>query len=132
MATTYAAYYNLATSANSSRKPSTASTGSNGSSKAQKVMNFLAPRIPMHEPLTPTHPTNTRTAAGREREETEYAPARIYDSVLRRPLFQKARKGNEVSRVTESRRGSSMTSSRKPSDNLHLPGAEYFGINEKK
>jgi len=143
MATTYAAYYQLATSNNSSRKPSAASTSSHTStnSKTQKVMNFLAPRMPLHEPLTPTSATATTTTPRLEREETTYQPARIYDSVLRRPLFQKAKKGNETS-VMQKRLSSSSSSasSRKSSAsasvdnvyNVHLPGAEYFGIAEKK
>ena len=143
MATTYAAYRHIYGSQNSSRQPSAVSTNSNKSatSKTQKVMNFLAPRIPLHEPLTPTCVANQEQQQRQklEREETEYQPARIYDSVLRRPLFQKAKKGNEVT-ITEKRMSSSASSSGRPSINssidrvyeTHLPGSEYFGIGEKK
>jgi hypothetical protein len=134
MSTTYAAYYNIATSKNSSRKPSpTSSTGS-------KIMNFLTPRIPVHEPLTPTAEAKKQQqererelVGGGEREETAYAPARIYDSVLRRPLFQKAKKGNEVT-ITERRMSSKQSASSSVDRvyNLHLPGTEYFGMDEKK
>ena len=60
MATTYAAYRNIYASQSSSRNASTVSTNSNksASSKTQKVMNFLAPRMPLHEPLTPTSVAN--------------------------------------------------------------------------
>jgi hypothetical protein len=141
MATTYAAYRNMYASQSSSRNTSTVSTNSNksASSKTQKVMNFLAPRMPLHEPLTPTSVANKEQQRPRlEREETEYQPARIYDSVLRRPLFQKAKKGNEVT-ITEKRSSSaslhgmpSMTSSIDRVYETYLPGSEYFGIGEKK
>lgn len=142
MATTYAAYRNLYASQSSSRNASTVSTNSNksASSKTQKVMNFLAPRMPLHEPLTPTSAANQEQQRQKlEREETEYQPARIYDSVLRRPLFQKAKKGNEVS-ITEKRMLSNASSHGKPSMSssidrvydVHLPGSEYFKIEEKK
>jgi hypothetical protein len=63
---------------------------------------------------------------------------RIYDSVLRRPLFQKAKQGNEAT-ITE-KRMSGASSNGKPSMsesvdrayNVHLSGAEYFGMDEKK
>lgn len=142
MATTYAAYHNIFASQNSSRKASAVSTDSNksASSKTQKVMNFLAPRMPLHEPLTPTSVANQEQQRRKlEREETEYQPARIYDSVLRRPLFRKAKKGNEVS-MTEKRMLSGASSRGKPSMSssvdrvyeVHLPGSEYFGMEEKK
>jgi hypothetical protein len=142
MATTYAAYHNIFASQNSSRKASAVSTDSNksASSKTQKVMNFLAPRMPLHEPLTPTSVANQEQQRQRlEREETEYQPARIYDSVLRRPLFRKAKKGNEVS-LTQKRLLSgasshgrpSMTSSMDRIYEVELPGSEYFGLDEKK
>jgi hypothetical protein len=137
MATTYAAYYNIATSNNSSRKPSSTSTSSNKST-GSKIMNFLAPRIPVHEPLTPTAVAKQQQQQQREhveREETEYAPARIYDSVLRRPLFQKAKKGNEVT-LAEKRMSmsakSSMEAGADRAYDVHLSGAEYFGMDEKK
>ena len=140
MATTYAAYHNIFASQNSSRKASAVSTDSNKSaSKTQKVMNFLAPRMPLHEPLTPTSVVNQEQQRQKlEREETEYQPARIYDSVLRRPLFRKAKKGNEVS-MTEKRLLSGASSHGRPSMSssvdriyeVHLPGSEYFGIEEK-
>jgi hypothetical protein len=141
MATTYAAYRNIYASQNSSRQPSTVSANSNksASSKTQKVMNFLAPRMPLHEPLTPTAVANQEQRRQKlEREETDYQPARIYDSVLRRPLFQKAKKGNEVS-ITEKRMSSVASSRGKPSMSssidrvyeTHLPGSEYFGMGEK-
>jgi hypothetical protein len=142
MATTYAAYHNIFASQDSSRKASAVSKDSNKStsSKTQKVMNFLAPRMPLHEPLTPTSVANQEQQRQRlEREETEYQPARIYDSVLRRPLFQKAKKGNEVS-ITQKRVLSGASSRARPSMSssvdrmyeVHLPGSEYFGIEEKK
>jgi len=142
MATTYAAYHNIFASQNSSRKASAVSTDSNksASSKTQKVMNFLAPRMPLHEPLTPTSVANQEQQRQRlEREETEYQPARIYDSVLRRPLFRKAKKGNEAS-LTQKRLLSgasshgrpSMTSSLDEIYEVELPGSEYFGLDEKK
>jgi hypothetical protein len=98
--------------------------------------------MPLHEPLTPTSVANQEEQQRRrklEREETEYQPARIYDSVLRRPLFQKAKKGNEVS-ITERRMLSGASSHGKPSMSsgvdrvyeAHLPGSEYFGMGEKK
>jgi hypothetical protein len=141
MATTYAAYRNIYASQSSSRNASTVSTNSNksASSKTQKVMNFLAPRMPLHEPLTSTSVANQEQQRQRlEREETEYQPARIYDSVLRRPLFRKAKKGNEVT-ITE-KRLSSASSHGRPMMNssidrvyeTYLPGSEYFGIEEKK
>jgi hypothetical protein len=98
-------------------------------------MNFLAPRVPIHEPLTPTALAKRQQRereGGGEREETEYAPARIYDSVLRRPLFQKAKKGNEVT-ITE-RRISSKLSVSSSVDKVYdepLPGSEYFGMEKK-
>src|SRR4051794_19400366 len=142
MATTYAAYRNVYASQNSSRQASTVSTNSNKStsSKTQKLMNFLAPRMPLHEPLTPTSVVNQEQRQQKvEREETEYQPARIYDSVLRRPLFQKAKKGNEVS-ITEKRILSGASPRGKPSMSssvdrvyeVHLPGSEYFAMEEKK
>ena len=142
MYTSYAAYRNIFASQNSSRKASAVSTDSNksASSKTQKVMNFLAPRMPLHEPLTPTSVTNQEQQRQKlEREETEYQPARIYDSVLRRPLFRKAKKGNEAS-MTEKRLLSGASSHGRPSMSssidsiyeVHLPGSEYFGIEEKK
>jgi hypothetical protein len=143
MSTTYAAYYNIATSNNSSRKPSSAPSASSTKSTGSKIMHFLAPRIPVHEPLTPTavakqqqqqQQQQRERQAGGEREETEYAPARIYDSVLRRPLFQKAKKGNEVT-ITERRLSSSKPSVSSSVDNVynvHLPGSEYFGMEEKR
>jgi hypothetical protein len=138
MPTTYAAYYNIATSNNSSRKPSSTSTSSHKST-GSKIMDFLAPRIPVHEPLTPTSAAKKQQQQqqqqhGVEREETEYQPARIYDSVLRRPLFQKAKKGNEAT-ITEKRLSSSKPSVSSSVDrvyDVHLPGTEYFGIDEKK
>jgi hypothetical protein len=141
MATTYAAYRNIYASQSSSRNASTVSTNSNksASSKTQKVMNFLAPRMPLHEPLTSTSVANQEQQRQRlEREETEYQPARIYDSVLRRPLFRKAKKGNEVT-ITEKRLSSAssharpmMSSSIDRVYETYLPGSEYFGIEEKK
>ena len=141
MATTYAAYRNIFASQDSSRKASAVSTDSNksASSKTEKIMNFLAPRMPLHEPLTPTSVTNQEQQQQKlEREETEYQPARIYDSVLRRPLFRKAKKGNEAS-MTEKRLLSGASSHGRPSMSssidriyeVHLPGSEYFGIEEK-
>jgi hypothetical protein len=136
MSTTYAAYYNIATSNNSSRKPSSTPSTSSAKSTGSKVMNFLTPRIPMHEPLTPTAVAKKQQRereGGGEREETVYAPARIYDSVLRRPLFQKAKKGNEVT-ITERRISSSKPSVSSSVDkvyNVHLPGSEYFGMEKK-
>jgi hypothetical protein len=133
MSTTYAAYYNIATSNNSSRKPSSTSTSSHKSA-GSKIMNFLAPRIPVHEPLTPTSAAKKQQQHGVEREETEYQPARIYHSVLRRPLFQKAKKGNEAT-ITEKRILSSKPSVSSSVDrvyDVHLPGTEYFGMEEKK
>jgi hypothetical protein len=140
MSTTYAASYNIAISNNSSRKPSSTPSASSTKSTGSKIMHFLAPRIPVHEPLTPTAVAKQQQQqqrdrqAGGEREETEYAPARIYDSVLRRPLFQKAKKGNEVT-ITERRLSSSKPSISSSVDKMysvHLPGAEYFGIEEKR
>ena len=141
MATTYAAYRNMYASQSSSRNASAVSTNSNksASSKTQKVMNFLAPRMPLHEPLTPTSIANQEQQRQKlEREETVYQPARIYDSVLRRPLFQKAKKGNEVT-ITQKRLSSassygglSMNSSVDRVYETYLPGSEYFGIEEKK
>jgi hypothetical protein len=133
MSTTYAAYYNIATSNNSSRKPSSTSTSSHKST-GSKIMNFLAPRIPVHEPLAPTSAAKKQQQPGMEREETEYQPARIYDSVLRRPLFQKAKKGNELT-ITERRISSSKPSVSSSADrayDVHLSGTEYFGMDEKK
>lgn len=138
MSTTYAAYYNIATSNNSSRKPSSIPSASSTKSTGSKIMHFLAPRIPVHEPLTPTAAAKQQQQrerqAGGVREETEYAPARIYHSVLRRPLFQKAKKGNEVT-ITERHLSSSKPSVSSSVDNVynvHLPGSEYFGIEEKR
>lgn len=136
MSTTYAAYYNIATSNNSSRKPSSTPSTTSTKSTGSKIMNFLAPRIPIHEPLTPTalaKKQQRERVGGGEREETEYAPARIYDSVLRRPLFQKAKKGNEVT-ITERKlagKGSVSESIDRVYD-VHLAGTEYFGMDEKK
>ena len=135
MSTTYAAHYNVAGSNNSSRKTSSATTASSAKSTGSKMMNFLAPRVPIHEPLTPTALAKRQQRereGGGEREETEYAPARIYDSVLRRPLFQKAKKGNEVT-ITERRISSkiSVSSSVDKVNDEHLPGSEYFGIEKK-
>ena len=86
----------------------------------------------MHEPLAPT--AAVAKAPRQEREETVYQPARIYDSVLRRPLFQKAKKGNETT-VTEKRLSNSASRKQSSIDrvyNVHLSGAEYFGMHEKK
>jgi hypothetical protein len=100
MATTYASYYNLTHSGpeTDSRRQSSHSNASSTPSRKEKIMSLLAPRIPLHEPLTPTKAQRVdRAAQVTEDEPAQSAPTRIYDSVLRRPLFQKARPGNEAS-----------------------------------
>jgi hypothetical protein len=111
MATTYAAYYNLAQSGPEadSRRQSSYSNASSTPSRKEKIMSLLTPRMPVHEPLTPTKAQHVdRAATATEDEPAQSTPTRIYHSVLRRPLFQKARPGNEVSTAEQRRRGSSI------------------------
>jgi len=143
MASTYAAYYNLSTmSQNYGRRTSSDSESSAKStvSKMDKVMNFLAPRIPMYPPLTPTNAgRRQRSVEGENAAATsQQHPVRMYDSVLRRPLFQKAKKGNEQT-IVERRQSSSVAHSGKSSVSstadrvydVRLPGGSYFGMEEK-
>ena len=97
-------------------------------------MDFLAPRYPLHEPLTPTNPRRKNRAVEVKRTEQQQ-PIRTYDSVLRRPLFRKAKKGNEMT-IAESQRSSADGKPSFPSSvervyDLHLPGGSYFGMDEK-
>jgi len=112
MATTYAAYYNLThprssvesitTNNADSRRVSTSSL----KSKAQKAMDLLAPRRPVHEAVTPSDKMASPSVRSLDKEyvvqtlaeehEMGEPPVRMYDSVLRRPLFSKAKKGNEM------------------------------------
>ncbi len=87
--------------------------------------------MPLHEPLTPTKAGRKDRAIEVEQQQ----PIPIYDSVLRRPLFQKAKKGNEMT-IAERRSSSahgkpSFSSSVDRVYKQHLPGAGYFGMDEK-
>jgi hypothetical protein len=108
MATTYSAYYNLNadSSLNNSRNPSAASSTDRKRSVGDKISDLLAPRWPIYPALTPTSVANAAKREAAANKETSsrtgsvvgasHAPVRMYDSVLRRPLFHKAKKGNEV------------------------------------
>lgn len=143
MATTYAAYYNLSTMPQNYGRRTSSTSGSSAKStvsKKDKIMNFLAPRIPMNEPLTPTNAGRRQRSIEAENAAATYQqhPVRMYDSVLRRPLFQKAKKGNEQT-IAERRQSSSTAHGGKSSvsssvDHVYdvrLPGGSYFGLDEK-
>lgn len=112
MATTYAAYHNLWASPNSSRQASVASNistsndnNSSSTSKTKKLMAFLAPRIPLHEPLTPT------SVLKRQQQELENQKRMSVSSSSGKPSMS-----DSVDRVY----------------GVHLVGTEYFGMDEKK
>jgi hypothetical protein len=113
MATTYAAYHNLWASPNSSRQASVTSdiytsndnNNSSSTSKTKKLMAFLAPRIPLHEPLTPT------SVLKRQQQELENQKRMSVSSSSGKPSMS-----DSVDRVY----------------GVHLAGTEYFGMDEKK
>ena len=99
-------------------------------------MSFLSPRMPVHEPLTPTH-------AGKANRkltvtETEYPHAHIYDSVLRRPLFSKAKAGNEQTMVQKVEKERSRAERQKKAMasvdrvyTVHMTGEEKEGLDRR-
>lgn len=143
MATTYAAYYNIHNKSNEdSRRVSAASTGSASSaksisSKIDKFVDFLAPRWPIYPAYTPTKPahkersvSSSEAASSADRRPSQVTPT--YDSVLRRPLFHKAKHGNEatLSQKRASVSEQSRDQSKRPSvEETGLPAsAQYFGM----